>query len=663
MLPPESGEAQPPPLTLAFRSVGMLLFEGMSVGLFGWTVQMVPDLDKYVVSNALAPESRKYLMADMAFGALVPVLAAIAVLVRKREQGLDLVYRVSHRASPFMLAGIVPLFFRWQLWSPGRELTFLALVAGFGLALQALMRISLSTPPIFGDAGRAFLHQRLEPLRRSITRWPPLPFALVLVASTAYAFYFSKLTIENHYLLGTSGHDLGIENNLIWNAVHFTGPLFKTSVLAGPLSSHLGYHQTYIAYVLGIPYRIWPRPEMLLAIQATLIGATAIPLYLFARRHIGEWAACLVAVLCLAYAPFQGSNLYDFHYLPFAPFFLLLCLWLLEGRRDRWAAVAIVLTLATREDFSALLALVGVYLVLTGERPRAGLIVALIGGVYFVTLKFIVMPRFLAGESAYIHQYAELLPEGDRGFGGVLKTVFGNPGYTMTSLLEGQKLVYLLQIMTPLVFVPWRRPIGLLCTMPGFFFTLLATKYPALNSIAFQYTAYWTSFLFIAMIANLAWLKRREKSQPGSPPSFRAWLVAISAATLVTSYQFGAVFHHELLSCGFVPFRSGIKSADRDRHRDLYELIAKVPPRAKIAASEMLAAHVSSRPDAYTLKVGFFDAEFLLVWMTPGGLERDLVVGALQAGTFGVVMRKGEFVLAQRGHPTDENAGVLASIH
>jgi hypothetical protein len=139
--------------------------------------------------------------------------------------------------------------------------------------------------------------------------------------------------------------------------------------------------------------------------------------------------------------------------------------------------------------------------------------------------------------------------------------------------------------------------------------------------------------------------------------------VAISAATLVTSYQFGAVFHHELLSCGFVPFRSGIKSADRDRHRDLYELIAKVPPRAKIAASEMLAAHVSSRPDAYTLKVGFFDAEFLLVWMTPGGLERDLVVGALQAGTFGVVMRKGEFVLAQRGHPTDENAGVLASIH
>ena len=662
MSPSESGEARPPPLTLAFRSMGLLLLEGMSLGLFGWTVRMVPELEKYVVSNALEPGRRKYLMADMAIGALVPILAAIALLVQKREQGLDLVYRISHRASPFMLAGFVPLLFHWQLWSPGRELTFLALVAAFGLALQALMRISLSTPPVFGGRGRYFVRRRLFPLRQLITRWRPLPFALVLTASAAYALYFSKLTIENHYLLGTSGHDLGIENNLIWNAVHFTGPLFKTSVLAGPHSNHLGYHQTYIAYVLGIPYRIWPHPEMLLAIQATLIGATAIPLFLFGRRHIGDWAACLVAVLCLVYAPLQGSNLYDFHYLPFAPFFLLLCLWLLEARRDRWAAVAIVLTLATREDFSALLAIVGVYLVLTGERPRAGLIVAAIGGIYFVTLKFIVMPRFLAGESAYIHQYAELLPEGDHGFGGVLKTVFGNPGYTMTSLLEGPKLVYLLQIMTPLVFLPWRRPIGLLCTMPGFFFTLLATKYPALTSIAFQYTAYWTSFLFIAVVANLAWLKRREQSQPSSPPSFRAWLVAISAATLVTSYQFGAVFHRQLLNSGFIPFRSGIGSADRDRHRDLYELIAKVPPRAKIAASEMVVAHVSSRPDAYTLKVGLYDAEYLLFWMTPGGVERDLVVGALQPGTFGVVMRKGEFVLARRGHPPDENAGVLAII-
>ena len=174
----------------------------------------------------------------------------------------------------------------------------------------------------------------------------------------------------------------------------------------------------------------------------------------------------------------HGSNLYDFHYLPFAPLFLWTTLALLEARRDRWAAVAIVLTLANREDMSALLIVVGLFLLLTGERPRAGLIVAAIGAVYFVVVKFIVMPHFLGGATAYVHQYKDLVPEGENGFGGVLKTVLGNPGYTATTMLEKDKILYLLQIMAPLAFFPWRRPIGLLCSLPGFFFTMLATQYP-----------------------------------------------------------------------------------------------------------------------------------------------------------------------------------------
>ena len=66
--------------------------------------------------------------------------------------------------------------------------------------------------------------------------------------------------------------------------------------------------------------------------------------------------------------------------------------------------------------------------------------------------------------------------------------------------------------MAPLAFFPWRRPIGLLCTLPGFFFTMLATKYPALTRLGFQYTAYWTSFLFLAVVANLRWLDRAERA-------------------------------------------------------------------------------------------------------------------------------------------------------
>ena len=84
--------------------------------------------------------------------------------------------------------------------------------------------------------------------------------------------------------------------------------------------------------------------------------------------------------------------------------------------------------------------------------------------------------------------------------------MLANPGYTLTTILTREKILYLLQIMAPLAFFPWRRPIGLLCSLPGFFFTMLATQYPWLTRLGFQYTAYWTTFLFLAVVANLRWL-------------------------------------------------------------------------------------------------------------------------------------------------------------
>ena len=176
------------------------------------------------------------------------------------------------------------------------------------------------------------------------------------------------------------------------------------------------------------------------------------------------------------------------------------------------AVLAVILTLANREDMSALLMVIGIYLILTGERPRAGLVVAIISAAYFVGIKLILMPHFLNGYPAYINQYEGLLPEGENGFGGILKTVIGNPAFTVSSLLEHDKVLYLLEIVAPLAFFPWRRPIGLLCSVPGFFFTMLATHYPPLLSISFQYTAYWTAFYFIAVVANLAWLRRLEEA-------------------------------------------------------------------------------------------------------------------------------------------------------
>jgi len=149
---------------------------------------------------------------------------------------------------------------------------------------------------------------------------------------------------------------------------------------------------------------------------------------------------------------------------------------------------------------------------LTNRRARAGLYLACAGALYFVAMKMVIMPLQRGGQEAFIHQYAGLIPEGGKGFGGVLKTVLGNPVFTLGVILERDKLIYLLEIFLPLAFFPLRRAIGILCCVPGFLFTLLSTGYRPLYQISFQYTAHWTAYLFIALIANLAWVGR-EASQ------------------------------------------------------------------------------------------------------------------------------------------------------
>jgi uncharacterized membrane protein len=294
---------------------------------------------------------------------------------------------------------------------------------------------------------------------------------------------------------------------------------------------------------------------------------------------------------------------------------------------------------------------VGGLLLLTGLRPRAGLLVGAIGAAYFVAIKLIIMPHVLKGSAAFVYMFAGLLPSGESTFAGVLKTVFGNPVFTMTSLLERDKLVYLLQIMTPLAFFPLRRPIGLLCCLPGFFFTLLSTGYAPLIQTSFQYTANWTSYLFLACVVNLVWVSRMPDPATGSTrPRRVAWMVAIAAGIILTTSQYGAFVQQEYVKGGFGYYHFNVTPSDATRRKAVYELIKMVPPRAKIVASENLVPHVSNRPDAYTLRMGLYDAEYLLFEAPRSGEEGTFIRQAFSGGDFGVVAFKDPFVLAKRGY-------------
>jgi uncharacterized membrane protein len=656
-------------LSSSVRSLGLLGVGGLSLG-FALGIGVTPGtITQYFQRNELPIHARHVLLACV-FGC-----AAAAVLVGTIYLALSAVHkgavgRLSHaarRLAPTYLVGFLPLLFHWEAWC-GRDLTFLPLVAVFGLATWTAVTCAMRAGPFSWEERVA---SRLRRLRESIDLrfprfLPRLPFALVLVGAVGYACYFGYYTYCFYYSLRTS-YDLGIYDSLLWNMLH-GGSFFKTPPWAGPGRCHFGNHAEFFAYALLPIYALRQNAGTLLLIQATVLGSAAIPLYKLARRHIDRWPACILALSYLLYPALHGENLFEFHFLPFGPFLLWWAWYFLEARRDGWAALFIFLTLAVREDVSSWVAVLGAYFMLSGRRPRVGLLLAVVGTAWCFTLKFAVMPHIGGGES-FTDMFKDLIPPGGKGFGGVVFTVLGNPAYTMSTLAEMPKLTYMLQILLPLAFLPFRRPIGLLLCIPGFFFTVLSTQYGPLVSINYQYSAHWIAFLFPGVALGLERLNARRAVGPAQPGSAvkpqRAILIALLCLAVPVSYQFGAILQQHNSWGGPVKYIFGIDAQGKSRHQGAERLVRLLPPRAKVSASGFVTPYLSNRPDAYNITLGIFDAEYIFFPSEPGDFivdERATVTGLLQSGEFGVIAIEPPFALAKRGYSKDLNAQLITRL-
>ncbi len=631
----------------------LLALELYSLCLFVYFLSLSDNLVDYVRRNSLPITHDAWLeprlLGLVSLGVACLLVLGLSLGERGRFFALAVMVR---RAAPLALLGPLPALFTWQIWT-GRDLPHLLSVLGFAFLTKHALEISLGIPSKKGDTWER-TWEGLRAMGQCVPR--SLPFFLVMTGAALYAAFFAYHTIVHHRNVLSASLDLGLEDNLVYNALH-GAKLFKSSPLGGPNASHLGYHATWFAFVLVPFYAIYQSAETLLLIQAVLMGAAAIPLYLLAERRLGAWLGMVIAYLYLLYPGLHGANLYDFHYLPLGNFFVWFVLVFVERRRPFWVALFVVLALSVREDVALSLAMAGGFLVLIGRRPKAGLLLFVIGAFYFLLMKGVVMHRAMGGSDAFVHQYKLLIPEGNRGFAGVVKTILSNPIYTLGTLLEREKLIYLLKIMAPLALLPLRRPIGLWASSMGFVFTLLSTQYPPLLMISFQYTAYWSMLLFPAIIVILVTLRQRRLPVLGPlPVGMTAWTGALIAATLLTSFQYGALLQRNTVWGGFGPYHFGTTEADLERRASLRRLLDKIPKDAKVVASENIVPQISNRPDAYTLRTGTFDAQYLIFHHPASGNERRNVEKLLGPGTFGVVEQSGSFVLARRGHATANNA-------
>ena len=341
-------------------------------------------------------------------------------------------------------------------------------------------------------------------------------------------------------------------------------------------------------------------------LQCLLLGLGAIPLYRFAARRLSPPLAVLVALSYLVYPPMHGAQFFDFHFQPVAAAFVLAAMDAFDAKRMRTFWLFCIIALGCREDVSIGLAVLGILLVFSGHRAKEGAIVAAVSGLYFVAIRFILMPAI--GAWALADLYKDLVPPGDAGFVGIVKTLATNPLFTLRTLLP-EKLRYTLQILAPLAFLPLRRRWLAV-------WLIQARSSPCSRpAMVRRSTSAFTTGASASPTSSLPWRWRSRSSAPGE----EGWLAATggrrhAAPGVVHRHRNWAPSPATRLS---FELRSVISFApptaqERRRLKALDEAMRLVPKKAILAASDRELPHVSNRIESWNLAVGTEGADYAI---------------------------------------------------
>ena len=631
---------------MLLRAGVVLAVSGFCVAAFITQLTGTVKLSAFASENLLPTRARLQMIRWLGAGALAAVSVGLVAFWMQRRRATAAAVRMLRLArlcSPLLVPGLAwPLLAArgWDTLPRIAGVAFLAMLAELSVRAAAgeMMAGRLPASRLLARAARA----TAGAFRRSLDRLPgrarrlASPAVAVVLAAAFYAIWIGYYTVLQHRQFETMAFDLGAYDNMFFNALH-GHPFRSPAVLPqGGNWSMLGNHVEPTMYALLPFYALWSGPETLLVLQAVAVASGAIALYRLAARRLPPTPALVLAFAYLLYAPLHQASFHGLHFPAFGAAFTLWALDMLDARRRVLFVVFFALALGAREDMAVAFVAVGLYLLFSGRRVRAGAVIAVVAAGYFALMKLVVMPRF---KSASFHAfYRGLVPAPEEDVAGVLKTLLTNPTHVFQGLITAEKLGFFLLLLAPVAFLPMRRRLLWISLVPAGFFAVLATGPGATAPLDFQYVCLYLALIFVA--AALA-LSTHEASRAGRA---RLWgaLAGVVVATVLTTRVWGAMPPGDKFRGGFrqtAEFRR-MRDSDWQKLRDIAALAARIPREASVAAGELEHPHLSTRLNCYSLRLGHHNADYVLYTEESGVHGGDIALSLLAAGEYEVVDKR-----------------------
>lgn len=413
------------------------------------------------------------------------------------------------------------------------------------------------------------------------------PRSVVTIATALYAVVFSFITVSRHITLQTHALDLGYYVQLTWNLARGAGP--RVSL---PEMHAWGDHFSPIMYLFVPAFWLAPGAPVLLVAQSVALALGALAVFGIAARRLGdERPAAVFAVLYLLHPSLHGLNVRDFHAAALAVPLLLAAIYCVEAGKPWPFAVAVLLTLGTREDAAIPVVGLGLWLALTKRRWLWGAVTALAAFSLLMADTWWIMPYFRGAPYPHLGRYAHL--------GGsvpaIVASILLHPVRVLMGLATWRRLVYLGAIGAPVAFLPLLAPGTLVGLVPPLFGNLLGAD-PILFDHRTQYQSFVLPFLFVSAIAGYDRLALRR---PGRWP--KTVLVVAMVASLA-------------LSASIMNLLSSERAWPKVVHRQAWEVMAQVPTGAAVSAQDRYVPHLSIRPLVFVFPVGIEKADVVLLY-------------------------------------------------
>ena len=430
------------------------------------------------------------------------------------------------------------------------------------------------------DEHRGVLSRISDRARDALGRLTPWQ-VLFAAAVIGYVWYFTWVTLDYHHGLGTSAYDFGLYDQGTWLMSRFKAP-FVT--LMG--RNLMGDHASFIMVLLVPFYWVWPSAGVLLFAQSLLLGLGALPVFLFARKHLHEGLAFLLSGVYLLHPAIAYTNRENFHPDSFLPFFIGMAIYGALERKWRVYWVFIVLALLVKEDVLLVVLPLGVWVGLTRDRRRgvatilASLLATLVG-------MFLVMRSLIGVPTRNIWR----IPFG--GPTGLMREVVERPGNVVAYLRSNDRPFYVWQMTFPVAFVFVRKP-SLAAVSAVVLLSNVVSSFFYQYHIGYHYSAIAVPAIVIGSVYAI------EAMQP----KWQKWMTgAASVAALWSCLMWGILPIGQLITPGVTkPLGRAVPSywhRDRPEAVDARALFADIPGDAPVSAFHPLTAHLDHREQIY----------------------------------------------------------------